>query len=548
MKRIFTLLLCVAMLASSFAFTAFADEPTPAASAVIEMIMALDANTKPEQLAAIRDAYNALTPDEQATVFNYDTFLNFEKNEFVPALNAKIAEIPEAEYIDIYHFEKDVEDAYTKYNALTDEAKETVVGKDKIEAAKQKIDQLRYFNDNKKVVLLNSTMRGLAKYDLDSLKAAYATEPQGIYYYFEEVDMIERGDSTTGYYHPNNLDKIVLYKYGKLEMDIKWTDIDVINGWPMPFQVTNGGDGWSGYDFTNGIFWQGDNSHMDHGRITKINASAPYDLTYGVWHHFEVLYDNELITYTIDGEVVFETPIQGIYELYIIYPWLCNLEMTNVVLTEKDGDSLLSPFRNYVANPDWTGWTRSSNDEGTTMLDYIEQALADTRSTYNKLSDTEKEQIVGAEQIDRVQALIDLIRSGKNVVTVTDGSADVDAAAEGDTVTITAGEAPEGQVFDKWEIVSGEIEFANANAASTTFTMPATAVEVKATFKDKPAFTVGDANGDGKLNAKDVTAIMKYLVGAAPKNFVEAAADYDGNGSINAKDVTKLMKYLVANP
>lgn len=55
----------------------------------------------------------------------------------------------------------------------------------------------------------------------------------------------------------------------------------------------------------------------------------------------------------------------------------------------------------------------------------------------------------------------------------------------------------------------------------------------------------GDVDGNGKLNAKDVTAIMKYLVGAAPKNFNEAAADFDANGKINAKDVTKLMKYLV---
>jgi hypothetical protein len=61
-----------------------------------------------------------------------------------------------------------------------------------------------------------------------------------------------------------------------------------------------------------------------------------------------------------------------------------------------------------------------------------------------------------------------------------------------------------------------------------------------------PAYTIGDVNGDNKLNAKDVTALMKFLVGAAPKGFVEAAADYDGNGKVNAKDVTKLMKDLVS--
>lgn len=56
---------------------------------------------------------------------------------------------------------------------------------------------------------------------------------------------------------------------------------------------------------------------------------------------------------------------------------------------------------------------------------------------------------------------------------------------------------------------------------------------------------MGDVNLDLKVNAKDVTALMKYLVGSAPQNFEEGAADYNGDGKINAKDVTALMKYIV---
>ena len=63
--------------------------------------------------------------------------------------------------------------------------------------------------------------------------------------------------------------------------------------------------------------------------------------------------------------------------------------------------------------------------------------------------------------------------------------------------------------------------------------------------KYEPAFIPGDANGDGKLNAKDVVAIMKHMVGSTPAKFVAEAADFDANGSINAKDVTKLMKQIV---
>ena len=77
-------------------------------------------------------------------------------------------------------------------------------------------------------------------------------------------------------------------------------------------------------------------------------------------------------------------------------------------------------------------------------------------------------------------------------VTVTGGTASVGAgtpitkATMGTTVTLTAGAAPSGKVFDKWEVVSGGITLADANSATTTFTMPASAVSVKATYKNAP--------------------------------------------------------------
>ena len=77
-------------------------------------------------------------------------------------------------------------------------------------------------------------------------------------------------------------------------------------------------------------------------------------------------------------------------------------------------------------------------------------------------------------------------------VTVTGGTASVGAgtpitkATMGTTVTLTAGAAPSGKVFDKWEVVSGGITLADANSATTTFIMPASAVSVKATYKNAP--------------------------------------------------------------
>ena len=76
-------------------------------------------------------------------------------------------------------------------------------------------------------------------------------------------------------------------------------------------------------------------------------------------------------------------------------------------------------------------------------------------------------------------------------VTVENGTSDKTAAAAGKLVAITAGTAPTGQTFDKWTTTDG-VTFANKNAASTTFIMPANAVLVTATYTNS-----GGSSGGG---------------------------------------------------
>ena len=57
-------------------------------------------------------------------------------------------------------------------------------------------------------------------------------------------------------------------------------------------------------------------------------------------------------------------------------------------------------------------------------------------------------------------------------------------------------------------------------------------------------FDKGDVDHDGKFNAKDVLAIMKYLVGCEPTDFDETLADFDGNARVNAHDVIALMSTI----
>ena len=72
----------------------------------------------------------------------------------------------------------------------------------------------------------------------------------------------------------------------------------------------------------------------------------------------------------------------------------------------------------------------------------------------------------------------------KYTVTVINGTSDKATAAAGDTVTITAAAAPDGKVFDKWDVTGASV--ADATSATTTFTMPASNVTAEATYKDAP--------------------------------------------------------------
>ena len=53
----------------------------------------------------------------------------------------------------------------------------------------------------------------------------------------------------------------------------------------------------------------------------------------------------------------------------------------------------------------------------------------------------------------------------------------------------------------------------------------------------------GDINGDGKLNNKDLTRLMKYIADNET-TVVKNTVDVNGDGAVTAKDLTRLLKYL----
>ena len=92
-----------------------------------------------------------------------------------------------------------------------------------------------------------------------------------------------------------------------------------------------------------------------------------------------------------------------------------------------------------------------------------------------------------------------------SVTVTTDGNgtamANPASAAKGDTVTLTATPNP-GYAFDRWEVLSGGVTIASDNA----FTMPGSAVEIKAHFKQAEYTVTLDANG-GAVTPTSVTTV-----------------------------------------
>ena len=72
----------------------------------------------------------------------------------------------------------------------------------------------------------------------------------------------------------------------------------------------------------------------------------------------------------------------------------------------------------------------------------------------------------------------------------------VTKAAAGDKVTIKA-DSRSGYTFDEWEVVKGKVVFADEDSTTTSFTMPAEAVEVKATYTKNSSGGGSSSGGSG---------------------------------------------------
>lgn len=68
-------------------------------------------------------------------------------------------------------------------------------------------------------------------------------------------------------------------------------------------------------------------------------------------------------------------------------------------------------------------------------------------------------------------------------------------------------------------------------------------------FGEKKEAACGDANGDGTVDGRDVTCLMRYLANVDPETGVStvgisAGADCNGDGAIDGRDSVRLLRYL----
>lgn len=125
-------------------------------------------------------------------------------------------------------------------------------------------------------------------------------------------------------------------------------------------------------------------------------------------------------------------------------------------------------------------------------------------------------------------------------VTVNNGTGGGDYA-EGATVTITADAAPSGKVFDKWTTSDG-VTFANANSATTTFTMPAKAVTVTANYKTASTPYTPSSGGNGGYSPSTTTITVPV---SGESGSVSVSASVSGTtATVKAPTTTELNKVI----
>ena len=110
-------------------------------------------------------------------------------------------------------------------------------------------------------------------------------------------------------------------------------------------------------------------------------------------------------------------------------------------------------------------------------------------------------------------------------VTVINGSGS-GQYAQGETVTIIASAAPSGQQFKEWEIVSGNIALASSTSETTSFTMQAEEVSVKAIYEAVPVTEYSITATAGANGTISPSGAVKVTAGGSQTFTISPSSGY----------------------
>ena len=93
-------------------------------------------------------------------------------------------------------------------------------------------------------------------------------------------------------------------------------------------------------------------------------------------------------------------------------------------------------------------------------------------------------------------------------------------------------------------LVGGKGTVFDSNVINATYARPDGGTSAPGYFTEKPAYMVGDANGNGEVEIGDVTSVLTLMATPEATGYNNQAADANGNGEIEIGDVTTILTIM----
>ena len=96
-------------------------------------------------------------------------------------------------------------------------------------------------------------------------------------------------------------------------------------------------------------------------------------------------------------------------------------------------------------------------------------------------------------------------------------------------------------------LIGGKGTAFDKNVMDNTYARPDGGTSAPGYFTEKPAYMVGDANGNGEVEIGDVTSVLTLMATPEANGYNNKAADANGNGEIEIGDVTTILTIMAGN-